>query len=62
MEVTVPKNAADAPSSTELDVGETDTESSLVTWTEADALLDGSSTLVACTVIVVDAGRIPGAV
>lgn len=60
-EATVATNACDAPSSTEFTLGETDRETSLETCTEADALLDESSALVACTVNVGGKGSVPGA-
>jgi hypothetical protein len=51
-----------APNSTGIACGETETAMSLVTVTTADAVLELSSTLLACTIICPDAGKVPGEV
>ena len=61
-DVNVAANACEAPSSTEPIAGEMEMETSLAIWTEADPLLEVSSTLVACTLAVVFAESMPGAV
>ena len=61
-EFTVAVNGRVAPRSTGIVCGDTDTEMSLVMFTDAVALLEVSAALTACTVTEVDGGRSAGEV
>lgn len=61
-EFTVAVNGREAPSSTGIVWGETETEMSLVIVTKDDPLVDGSAALVACTFTRSAPGRFAGAV
>lgn len=61
-EVVAAANVFEEPSSMEADGGVRETTISLLTWTAAAPLLEGSATLVASTVTLPDAGRIAGVV
>jgi len=61
-EFTVTENGREAPSSTGIAPGETETEMSLVTVTSEAEILELSAALVACTETEAGAGRFAGAV